>query len=98
MKSIFILLQKLPNLLPNEINNAKKELDKENILISGDKEIFLTAFNNLNNNLKKLEKKKKNNKKIIKKIEPSEFDMMLKEKRKDLNKGDDGSYNINEDK
>jgi len=81
----------------NDLEEKIKELDKEKILISGDKEIFLTAFNNLNNNLKKLEKNQTTFNQIFKKIDPSEFDMMLKEQRKDLNYGYDGRFNIYDD-
>ena len=78
-----------------------KNFNKEKILISGNREIFVNAFNNLNdnlnNNLKKLEQNQITFNQIFKTIDPSEFDMMFKEQRKDLNYGYDGRFNIYED-
>jgi len=85
----------------NDLEEKIKELDKEKILISGDKEIFVNAFNdlnnNLNNNLKKLEQNQITFNQIFKTIDPSEFDMMFKEQRRDLNYGYDGRFNIYDD-
>ena len=53
--------------------------------------------NNLNNNLKKLEQNQITFNQIFKKIDPSEFDMMFKEQRKDLIYGYDGRFNIYDD-
>ena len=81
----------------NDLEEKIKELDKQKILIRGDKEIFVNAFNNLNdnlnNNLKKLEQNQITFNQIFKKIDPSEFDMMFKEQRKDLIYGYDGRFN-----
>ncbi len=85
----------------NDLEEKIKELDKQKILISGDKEIFVNAFNNLNenlnNNLKKLEQNQITFNQIFKTIDPSEFDMMFKEQGKDLNYGYDGRFNIYDD-
>ncbi len=85
----------------NDLEERIKELDKEKIFISGDKQIFVNAFNslnnNLNNNLKKLEQNQITFNQIFKTIDPSEFDMMFKEQRKDLNYGYDGRFNIYDD-
>ena len=82
----------------NDLEEKIKELDKQKILISGDKEIFVNAFNNLNenlnNNLKKLKQNQITFNQIFKTIDPSEFDMMFKEQGKDLNYGYDGRFNI----
>ncbi len=85
----------------NDLEEKIKELDKQKILIRGDKEIFVNAFNNLNdnlnNNLKKLEQNQITFNQIFKTIDPSEFDMMFKEQGKDLNYGYDGRFNIYDD-
>ena len=84
----------------NNINDLEKNIknfNKERILISWDKQIFVNAFNNLNNNLKKLEQNQITFNQIFKKIDPSEFDMMFKEQRKDLIYGYDGRFNIYDD-
>ena len=85
----------------NDLEEKIKELNKENIFISADKQTFVGAFNNLNNNLnknlKKLEKNQITFNQIFKTIDPSEFDMIFKEERKDLNYGYDGRFNIYED-
>ncbi|MDC3206755.1 PQQ-dependent sugar dehydrogenase [Pelagibacteraceae bacterium] len=78
-----------------------KNFNKEKILISGDRSIFVNAFNNLNDNLnsnlKKLEQNQITFNQIFKTIDPSEFDMMFKEQGKDLNYGYDGRFNIYDD-
>ena len=78
-----------------------KNFNKEKILISGDREIFVNAFNNLNdnlnNNLKKLEQNQITFNQIFKTIDPAEFDMIFKEQGKDLNYGYDGRFNIYDD-
>ena len=85
----------------NDLEENIKNFNKEKILISGDKQIFVKAFNNLNNNLnnnlKKLEQNQITFNQIFKKIDPSEFDMMFKEQRKDLIYGYDGRFNIYDD-
>ena len=85
----------------NDLEEKIKELNKENIFISADKQTFVGAFNNLNNNLnknlKKLEKNQITFNQIFKTIDPSEFDMMFKEQGKDLNYGYDGRFNIYDD-
>ncbi len=85
----------------NDLEEKIKELDKQKILIRGDKKIFVNAFNNLNdnlnNNLKKLEQNQITFNQIFKTIDPSEFDMMFKEQGKDLNYGYDGRFNIYDD-
>ena len=81
----------------NDLEENIKNFNKEKILISGDKQIFVKAFNNLNNNLKKLEQNQITFNQIFKKIDPSEFDMMFKEKRKDLIYGYNGRFNIYDD-
>ncbi len=85
----------------NDLEENIKNINKEKILISGDREIFINAFNNLNdnlnNNLKKLEQNQITFNQIFKTIDPSEFDMMLKAERKDLNYGYDGRFNIYDD-
>ena len=85
----------------NDLEENIKNFNKERILISGDKQIFVKAFNNLNNNLnnnlKKLEQNQITFNQIFKKIDPSEFDMMFKEQRKDLIYGYDGRFNIYDD-
>ena len=85
----------------NDLEENIKNFNKEKILISGDKQIFVNAFNNLNNNLnnnlKKLEQNQITFNQIFKKIDPSEFDMMFKEQRKDLIYGYDGRFNIYDD-
>ena len=72
----------------NDLEENIINFNKEKILISGDRQIFINAFNNLNdnlnNNLKKLEQNQITFNQIFKKIDPSEFDMMFKEQRKDL--------------
>ena len=84
-----------------DLEEKIKNFNKEKILISGDREIFVNAFNNLNdnlnNNLKKLEQNQITFNQIFKTIDPSEFDMMFKEQRKDLNYGYDGRFNIYDD-
>ena len=85
----------------NDLEENIKKINKEKIFISGEKQIFINEFNNLNNNLnnnlKKLEQNQATFNQIFKKIDPSEFDMMLKEQRKDLNYGYDGRFNIYDD-
>ena len=85
----------------NDLEENIQKINKEKIFISGDKQIFVNAFNNLNNNLnnnlKKLEQNQITFNQIFKKIDPSEFDMMFKEQRKDLNYGYDGRFNIYDD-
>ena len=85
----------------NDLEENIKKINKEKIFITGDKEIFINAFNNLNNNLnnnlKKLEQNQITFNQIFKTTDPSEFDMMFKEKRKDLNFGYDGRFNIYDD-
>ena len=85
----------------NDLEENIKNFNREKILIRGDKEIFVNAFNNLNdnlnNNLKKLEQNQITFNQIFKTIDPSEFDMMFKEGGKDLNYGYDGRFNIYDD-
>ena len=85
----------------NDLEENIQKINKEKIFISGDKQIFVDAFNNLNNNLnnnlKKLEQNQITFNQIFKTIDPSEFDMMFKEQRKDLNYGYDGRFNIYDD-
>ena len=85
----------------NDLEENIQKINKEKIFISGDKQIFVNAFNNLNNNLnnnlKKLEQNQITFNQIFKTIDPSEFDMMFKEQRKDLNYGYDGRFNIYDD-
>ena len=85
----------------NDLEENIQNINKEKIFISGDRQIFVNAFNNLNNNLnnnlKKLEQNQITFNQIFKTIDPSEFDMMFKEQRKDLNYGYDGRFNIYDD-
>ncbi len=85
----------------NDLEENIRNFNKEKILISGDREIFVNAFNNLNDNLnsnlKKLEQNQITFNQIFKSIDPSEFDMMFKDQGKDLNYGYDGRFNIYDD-
>ncbi len=81
----------------NNLEEMINDLNKDRIFLSAEKKVFKEAFNNLNNDLKKIDFSNEAFNQVFKQIDPSEFDILMKEARKDLNYGYDGRQNIYED-
>ena len=78
----------------NDLEKSIKELTKETVLLSAQKKMFEKAFNELNENLNELEYNQITFDQYIKYFDPSELDMIMKDKRIDLNYGYSSKRNI----
>lgn len=85
----------------NELEKSIKELTKETVLLDAQKKMFEKSFselnenfNELNENLEELENNQITLDQYIKYFDPSELDMILQDKKIDLNYGYNASRNL----
>ena len=78
----------------NDLEKSIKELTKETVLLGAQKKMFEKSFNELNENLNELEYNQITFDQYIKYFDPSELDMIMKDKRIDLNYGYSSKRNI----